>query len=446
MKKGRIILILVLIIIVAGAVWMLSKKSAPSSKISIEEGSVAETAKEVGYGWSVKNTASEAASESISMLRAKLGSKDPHYILFYYTVAYDPAVIIKAIRDEYGPDVQIQGMSSLRGVMSKDGYHVGEVGSMAILGVADSAIRIGVAGVSLDGIDPRVAGKKVVEDAIKNSGREGMPKFIYMTVAPGVEEKILPGMEDVVGIKTPIIGGSSGDNDLTAKWTQVANGEVYKNSVVVAAVYTDMKIGTSHEFGYLTTEHRGIATKADGRTIYEIDNRPASVVYNEWAGGEFDEALKKGGNILQQATLYPIAKVLKSEETGVSYLDVFHPGFVNLPDKSLSGFIDIAQGDEVVLLHGNWEWLVNRAQTTAHKAMASENISKDKALFTFYTFCGGTLLAIPDAERYRIPLLLSEELGDVPFVGGFTLGEQVYMPGIGNRHANLVNSIAIISK
>lgn len=452
MKKNKIIisfLILVLAAVTAGGLWLILRNNNEGEVIVVNEGkensNVAEK-KEVGYGWSIKDTTEEAVQESIEMMKNKLEGKKPHYVLFYYTIAYDPNVIVKKVRDEFGGSVQIQGMSSLAGVMSKDGYHVGKVGSMAILGLASPEVKIGVAGVDLTNMDPRQAGKKVVEEAMKNAGEQGMPKFVYVINAPGAEEKVLPGMEDVLGKKIPIIGGSSADDDLSGKWSQVANDQIFKTSVVAAAVYTDLKIGTSHEFGYLTTDHRGIATKANERTIYEIDNRPAAEVYNEWTDGAFSEQLKTGGVILQPATYYPIAKVLKSEETGVSYLDVLHPGYINLPEKSITGFADIAQGDEVVLLHGSWEWLINRAQTTAQKAMSNENIGKSDALFTFYTFCGGTILAVPEQERYRIPLLLGEELGDVPFVGGFTLGEQVYMPGIGNRHANLVNSIAVIGK
>lgn len=448
MKKwGKIIILAVIVIVIAVIIWLITGNN--NNKISapiIKEKESLATVSDVGYGWSVKDTAEEAAKQSIAMMKQKLGDKTPHYILLYYTIGYDPKTILKVIRDEFGFQTQIQGMSSLLGVMSKDGYHVGKVGSMAILGVASPKLKIGVAGVDLTKREPRAAGKKVVEDAIKNSGQEGMPKMVYVMNAPGVEEKVLPGMEEVLGTKVPIIGGSSGDNDLSGKWSQISGDEIFSNSVVAAVVYTDSKIGTSYEFGYLSTNHRGIATKVDGRILYEIDNRPAAEVYNEWTGGIFDKELKDGGVILKEATYHPIAKVLKSKETGESYLDVFHPGYINLPDKSITGFIDIAQNDEVVLLEGSWEWLVNRAQTTAHKAMTSENIAKGNSLFTFYTFCAGTLLAIPEVERYRIPLLLSEELGNVPFIGGFTLGEQVYMPGIGNRHANLVNSIAVISK
>jgi len=407
----------------------------------------------VGYGWSVKDTPEEAVQEAVSQMKQRMEGKSPEHVLIFYTVGYDTERIQKELRRLIGSDVQIQGSSSTLGVMSREGYHVGKVGSLAILGInAPDHVNFGVGGADLDEYEPQEAGRKAIQEAIKNSKQEGLPQYIYITAAPGVEEHILPGIEDVVGTDVPVVGGSSGDNDLTGKWSEIANDEVYNNGVVLAAVYTDLKIGTHHEFGYKTTEHRGIATKVDGRKILEIDNRPAADVYDEWTEGFFAEKVQKARdegedsvNILAEATFYPIARVVKSEEVDLSYLCVSHPGYIYLEEKSISGFANVEEGDEVVLLHGTWEWLVNRAQSTAHKAMASENIAPGEGFFTFYTFCAGTLLAIPEDERPKVPLLLNQELGGIPFVGGFTLGEQVFMPGIGNRHANLVNSIAIFS-
>ena len=187
---------------------------------------------------------------------------------------------------------------------------------------------------------------------------------------------------------------------------------------------------------------KGIATRAEGRTLYEIDGKPAGEVYNQWTGDHFAKEAREGGMILAEATFYPLAKIVHGKG-GETYLCVSHPGIINMPDKSITMFTNVETGDELQLLSGNWEWLVNRAQSTARKAMLSENISQGEGLFAFYTFCAGTLLAIPESERPKILVLLRGELGDIPFISGFTLGEQVFMPGVGNRHANLVNSLGI---
>jgi hypothetical protein len=102
-------------------------------------------------------------------------------------------------------------------------------------------------------------------------------------------------------------------------------------------------------------------------------------------------------------------------------------------------------GDEIVLLHGDWDILLNRFRTTPAKALEEFKIKKGKALFALYTYCAGTMLAIPKEERPKMPLLVKEVIGDIPFIGTFTFGEQGFVPGIGNHHGNLVNSIILLT-
>ena len=237
----------------------------------------------------------------------------------------------------------------------------------------------------------------------------------------------------------------SGDNDLTGKWKQFANGNVYSNGISLTVIYTNLTVSTSYDAGYLITKNRGIITNATNRTIYEINNRPAAVVYNEWTGGIISDKLKTGGTILSETTFYPLAKMLVGKNGEPYYLSI-HPLSVNLPEKSLTVFANTRSGDEILLMHGNWELLLNRAQTTPHTALTAKNIPRDNVYFGIYTFCAGTLLAIPESERPKIPLLINNELGKIPFIGTFTFGEQGFVPGIGNMHGNLVNSIVIFSR
>lgn len=397
------------------------------------------TTGEVAYGWSVKDTSQEAVKEAVEMMKEKLKGKNPHYIFIWYTIAYDPYEIKEILRKLLGENVQIHGSSSAVGVITSDGYHVGKIGSVAILGITSEKIKIGVGGANLEKLEPKEAGKKAINEALANINQKGKPQFVYITATPSQEEEILLGIEEVIGNEVPIIGGSAGDETLKARWSNIANDKIHSSGIVLSVIFSDLKMGYAHEYGYLKSIKKGLATKAEGRILYEIDNRPAAEVYNEWAGGQFNKELKEGGMILAGATFYPLGKILREEE---EYFPG-HPGLINLPEKSLTMFTNIEIGDELVLLEGNWEWLINRAQKTARRALLAGDISHEEGLFAFYTFCAGNLLGIPELERAKIAVLLGEEIGKIPYIGGFTLGEQIYFSSLGNRHANLVNSLVI---
>ncbi|NAT10678.1 hypothetical protein C4E22_03900 [ANME-1 cluster archaeon AG-394-G06] len=184
-------------------------------------------------------------------------------------------------------------------------------------------------------------------------------------------------------------------------------------------------------------------TRAEGRIIYEIDNRPAAEVYNDWTGGTIvAEELETGGSVLSKTTFYPLAKVIKKEET--EHTLSIHPLSINATDHSLEVFANVEEGDKVMLMHGDWELILNRALTTPTKALESEALSKDDVSFGIYTYCAGSMLAIPEEERPKMPALVKTAIGDAPFIGTFTFGEQGHIPGIGNVHENLVNSMVVI--
>jgi len=426
--------------------WLITKPNK-EQPIEIKPPEILERKKEIAaYGWSIKNDEIQAVREAISMIREKL-KKSPDFAFLFSSVGYDEKKLLQETR-RLLPGTKIYGGTSCLGPMTKDGFHIGEKASLAIMGVSSKEIIWGVGGADLDKLSPQEAGKTAVLAAIENAGKEKTekPSIIFITASPGKEETILEGIEEIVGKDVPIFGGSSGDNTITGEWRQFVNENVYSNGLSLAVVYTNLKISYFYEAGYPVTEKKGIITKAKERVIYEIDGRPAAEVYNEWTGGVFDKYLKEPGKIwgiLSESTFYPLAKVLRVPGKEPFYLTI-HPLDIRL-DHSLGVFAEVTNGDEIALLHGNWEILLNRFRTTPMKALEKYNLKKDEGLFAVYTYCAGTMLAIPEKERPKMPLLVKEAVGEVPFIGTFTFGEQGYVPAIGNHHGNLVNSIVIFS-
>lgn len=431
--------IIVFLVFLSGCAQMQEKIKIAEKKMPITE----EEAVKVGYGWSTKDNIKDAVQEAIINAKDQLKGTTPEYALLFSTVGYDSEELLKEIK-QLLPNTQIYGSTSMFAVMTKDGFHQGETGSLALMAISSPKIKWGVGGANIDEFSAaREAGKEAITAAIKNAGKEGqLPKLVLMTAAPGKEEEILLGIEDIIGKNVPVIGGSSGDNDLTGKWKQWANNKVYSNGISLTVIFTDLKVGWAYEAGYLRTEHKGIIRKAEGRIIYEIDNKPAAEVYNEWTGGIVEEELKTGGSVLSKTAYYPLAKVIQKGPE-IYYLSI-HPLSVNLPEKSLTVFANVKGGDEVLLMHGNWELLLNRAQTTPHTAMITKSILPGEPYFGIYDYCAGTMLAIPEEERPKIPLLINNELGDIPFIGTFTFGEQGPL-GIGNHHGNLINSMIVFA-
>jgi hypothetical protein len=402
----------------------------------------------VGYGWSTEEDEKKAVEEAVSMAKKQLRGVAPDYLLLFSTVDYDSEKVLKEVRKLFGERVQIHGGTSSGAVFSLGGYHMAKSGSLALLAVASPKITFGVGGASLQGVkSAREAGTKAILEAIENAGKKKAekPKLVLMTAAPGKEEEILLGVEDVVGKEVPIFGGSAGDNDASGKWKEFANGQVYGDGVALTAVYTDLKVGWAFEGGYLRTETSGITTKVKGRFIYEIDHKPAAQVYDRWIGGELTEIIKTEKDKLSiqaKTVFYPLAKVIYGKSGEIYYLST-HPAVYEPSQKFLEVHTDIKEGDKLFLMHGSWELLLNRARTTSLQATVKGRILPRDIAFGISFFCAGTMWAIPPEERPKIPLLVNDGLVGAPFIGTFTFGEQGFLPGAGNVHGNLVSAMVV---
>ena len=404
----------------------------------------------VGYGWSTEEDERAAVKEAVSMAKKQLGGVAPEYILLFSTVGYDLEKILEEARRLFGERVQIHGGTSSGAVFTLGGYHIGKSGSLALLAVASPKITFGVGGASLEEAgSARKAGTKAILEAIQNTKKKMVdhPKLILMIAAPGKEEEILLGIEDVVGKEVPIFGGSAGDNDDSGKWKEFTNTRVYSNGVVLTAVYTDLKVGWAFESGYLRTERSGIATKVKGRLIYEIDHSPAAQVYDSWMGGELTEIIKTEKDKLSiqaRTAFYPLAKVIHGENEETYYLST-HPAAYEPSQKFLEVHTNVEEGDKLFLMRGGWELLLNRARTTSLQATVRGRILPRDLAFGISIFCAGTMWAIPSEERPKIPLLINDSLVGAPFIGAFSFGEQGFLPGVGNVHGNLVSAAVVFS-
>ncbi|MCP4673699.1 MAG: hypothetical protein GY857_20625, partial [Desulfobacula sp.] len=87
---------------------------------------------QIAHGWSVHPSGGRvAADEAIAMMEKKV--KSPRFIVLYTTAGYGEQETIKTLRSRF-PGAKLFGMNVYKGVFSSDGLHIGEHGSLAIMG------------------------------------------------------------------------------------------------------------------------------------------------------------------------------------------------------------------------------------------------------------------------------------------------------------------------
>jgi len=360
--------------------------------------------------------------------------------------------VIDEVRSALGPDVKIHGATSSVGVMTNDGFHRGRVGAIAVMGVSNEHLRFGVAGIDLtQAADPQQAGMDVIRAAARDAGmpEDTPPQIVLMTgtTLRGGEMKIMDGIGRVIGAEVPIMGGNAGDEKHDGSWRQFTRGATYNNGLVVTAIYTDLKVGWAFESGFRITDNGGVVTKSDGKTIYEIDHRPALEVYDHWLGGELIPAIKakEQNEITKMAASNPLCVAIQGKDGQVGYRTSRpFPSKACLKDMSLPVYAAIEEGSRIRLFTASWQAVLNRAERAPEQAIARGAIGKGEGMFGLLFFCKGLCTLIPGSEMPKVPCLVNNPLQGTPFVGIVTIGEQGMLPGLRNVNCNLVESMVVV--
>jgi hypothetical protein len=391
--------------------------------------------------FSTQRDTAHAIRAAIAQLADQL-EEQPTWLLLYTSDSYESDVLLRELHN-YAPDVPLHGATSCLGAMTQLGFHSSEGVGLALLGIVDRAGRYGVGSAELSQ-NPRQAGSDAIFAAIENAGRSGEPPaLVWISGAPGHEEAILEGIQDVIGRNVPIAGGSSADNAVAGNWQQFANGNHYANAVVVTALYPSVPLHHAFHSGYSTTLLQGTITKATGRTLYEIDGKPAAALYNEWTGGAVTDALAFGGNVLANTTLFPLGRRVTTADEYATYR-LAHPDTVT-DDGALTLFANVEEGEELILMSGTTQGLVERAGRVAQSALWAGRVSPDQLSGALAIYCAGCMLTVQD-KMAAVVDEIKQALGDAPFIGTFTFGEQGCFNNGENHHGNLMISIVVFEK
>ena len=372
----------------------------------------------------------DRARDLIESVRSELGC-DPDWLVVDVAMPERSSSLEAALAASLAGSVA-HVSSSCRGVMSDAGFESDGGAGFGVFAVSDPTGDYGVAARSLSD-DPAAAAGAALIAAIDEAGRTGeAPALVWVNPVPGSEEAVLAGIRSTVGPHVPVFGGSSADNDVAGDWWQMCHGETLVDSVIVSVLYPSVDVRTAFHSGYVPTPHRGRVSDADGRLIREVDGRRAADVYADWTGDALAGASTEPGALLAASTMYPLG-VPTAEEDGEELFRLVHPATLHA-DGALEVFADVAVGDEIVVMQGSVQALVTRAGDIVSTLV--EGAADRTVHGALVTYCGGCMLAIPD-RMDEVAASISDALGGVPFLGGFTFGEQGRLD-CDNVHGNLM--------
>jgi hypothetical protein len=348
------------------------------------------------------------------------------------TEGVDVAALRRALVEAV-PNVPFIGVTSCRSVIGAGELVRGPVAAAAWWLCGD--VKAGVVSQALTSSD-EAAGRQLARQAASALGAGFTPAFALFHATPGLEEPLLRGLTPE--LKTPLLGGSAADEAIAGKWSVFTHEQVLGSGAALAMVSWPGKVQAPFVSGAMPTEHRGVVTRAEGRTIMEVDRQPAAEVYNRWLGGTLDEALTTGANILSLTSLSPLGVMRPSGITLV------HPERVVLPSRGLATFAEVKVGETVALVKSTKVGLQGRPSNLLLRALADSGLRGEDLKGVLLVYCAGCMLAIDPATEAMVQSLRSVA-GTAAIAGAFHFGEQGCTSPGKPEHGNLMTGALVLA-
>ncbi|MFZ5440170.1 MAG: FIST signal transduction protein [Myxococcota bacterium] len=363
-------------------------------------------------------------------LASKARSAGARFGFITCTIGVDVEALRQALAAAL-PGVPFVGVTSCRAVIGNGAIAPGPRAASALWLTGD--VKAGVAGQSVVVADEAV-GRQLVRKATQALGGAA-PTFALFHGTPGTEEALLRGAGPELKPGTLLLGGSAADDEIAGKWSVFTHEARFVTGAVLALVSWPGKVAAPWISGATHTPQKGVVTRAQGRTILEIDHRAAAVVYDEWLGGALGGAMSSGEGILSKTSLSPLGVMRASGITLV------HPERVVQPTRGLATFAEVAKGETVTLVRSTKVGMQGRPANLVSRAMSDAGISQLKGVLLIY--CAGCMLAI-DPDTQLMVKALQGVVGGAPIVGSFNFGEQGCHAGAKPEHGNLMTGALLL--
>jgi hypothetical protein len=223
-----------------------------------------------------RQAGSEAAARAIEAL-----ARRPDLLLLFATAGYDQDELLRGVADVAG-DVPLSGCSG-EGVISQEGSDEGAYAAVLMAIASDRATfdTFLVGGLSKDA---RACGTTLAAQ-VRACG-DGKCLFLFPDGVSGNCTELLAALQEGLPHPLVIAGGTAGDLAQFQRTYQYRNGRPFSDSVAAVLIGGGVTVETAVSHGCTPIGGVRTVTKSDGGTVYEIDGRPAWVVFKEYLDGD----------------------------------------------------------------------------------------------------------------------------------------------------------------
>lgn len=373
----------------------------------------------VGVG--TGNDAYKAGVEScMQALAGIVPSKKANVLFVFGSMSFDQDKLIEGISSVSG-DALIVGCSTA-GEISSEGFYTDK--SVVVLAIASDQMQFfGSLGNHIPW-NPKQAGETCANTLEYDSHGYMTSALIFMDILSGNGDVTLSGFVERVGPDFPVYGGASADNLMFFETFQYLKDKAYSGSIVGVGLSGEYHSAGVAMHGFLPIGISRKVTKSVGTTLFELDGKPASSIYEEYFGEENLSELK-GGLLPALAMSYPLGVFLPESNDVV----LRNPVFVD-QKGAMTFTASIPEGAEIRLMISDIERGIETTELVAKDVLKKLEGRKPKAVIVVNSIGRKKLFGAQNDDEIRV---IQKIFGrDVPIAGfygyaqiGGKLGDQV---------------------
>lgn len=220
-------------------------------------------------------TGEGCVTRAVEQSLAALGGVVPAVVLTFVTPSPDLAADLAQARSL--TETPLVGMTG-NAVLGESGAAEQACSVIALAAPVQAAVRVE----KHASRDPRGAGRRAAQGALSAVDSELGSRVLLMFVdtRSGDQAEAIAGAYVAAGPGVPLAGGAAGGPEPS----QIADGELFTDTVVAVALVSPGPIGVGVAHGCQPRSAPSIVTKAEGRVVLQLDGRRAEDVYLEKLG------------------------------------------------------------------------------------------------------------------------------------------------------------------
>ena len=384
----------------------------------------------VGVGNSRQPDPFRAGQEAARKALDRMGQTPPNLVFVFGSVRFDQESLVQGVISMTGPAPLI-GCSTAGEILPEGPSRR----SVAVMTIRSDTLQAATGLGQNVGDNPRQAGRDAASQAIQAKLPNPHCFVIFPDGLTGNAAEVIRGIQDILGLSFPIVGGSAADDFAFRQTSQYFHDKICRNAVPGVLLTGPIAVGVGARHGWKPLGKPRRVTRALANIVQELDGHSAVNLYEMYFGRAADSL--RAGSLADMSIVYPLGMPIPGEE---EYL------LRNLlridPAGSLIYAGEISEGSEVRLMMGTKEKALQAAQRAAEQAVRALAPRTPTFALVFSSCSRARLFGHRAGEEIAA---IRKELGeDIPLIGFYDYGEQAPLTAEGFRGLSYFHNETLI--